>query len=115
MAFITITRALWASVLAGMAASLCCYGPVFFLVLELGGGAWALGLTTVRPYRPLFIGLTLLFLGLALSRLYLVPAYAVNWSRAKRCRLKRQWHWFWLVTVLLLGLLAAPWLAPQLR
>ena len=115
MVFITVTRSLWASVVAGMAASLCCYGPVLFLALGLGGGVWTLGLTTVRSYRPLLIGLTLLFLGFALSRLYLVPAYAVNWPRAERCRLKRQRRWFWLVTALLLGLLAAPWLAPQLR
>ncbi|MNG25130.1 hypothetical protein D3C84_1099410 [compost metagenome] len=46
MAFITVTRALCASVLAGMGASLCCYGPVLLLALSVGGVAWTITLVT---------------------------------------------------------------------
>ncbi|MCO6057250.1 mercuric transporter MerT family protein [Pseudomonas sp. MOB-449] len=105
-----MTRALFASVLTGMGASLCCYGPA--ILMALGGGAWALYLPTVSPYRPLLVGGTLLCLGFALNRLYLLPAYAANWSRAQQCALARQRRWFWWTATLVLGLLAAPWLAP---
>ena len=55
-----------------MGASVCCVGPLVLLMLGIGG-AWIGNLTAFEPYRPLFIGLTLLFLGLAVRRLYRVP------------------------------------------
>jgi hypothetical protein len=46
--------ALVGGVLAGIGASACCVGP--FLLLSLGiGGAWIGHLTTLEPYRPIFI------------------------------------------------------------
>ncbi|ENL6833783.1 mercury transporter MerT [Pseudomonas aeruginosa] len=113
MAFISVTRALFASVLAGMGASMCCFGPVALLALGLAGGAQTLSL--VSPYRPLLVGIAVLCLGFALSRVYLVPAYAVNWSPAAKCALKRQRRWFWWIALGVAILLASPWLAPLLR
>ncbi|MCY1293129.1 MerT mercuric transport protein [compost metagenome] len=116
MAFITVTRALCASVLAGMGASLCCYGPVLLLALSVGGVAWTITLvTSAGPYRPLLVGLTLLCLGFAYSRVYFVPAYAANWSRAQRRALSRQRRWFWWTASIVLGVVAAPWLALLFR
>jgi mercuric ion transport protein len=61
----------------------------------------------------LVIGLTLLFLGLAFRKLYLVPqACAPNTPCADPQTTKRQRLIFWSVAVLLLGLLAVPWFAP---
>jgi mercuric ion transport protein len=61
----------------------------------------------------LFIGLTLLFLGLAFRRLYLVPQVCAPGTPCADLRTReRQRLTFWIVAVLLLGLLAAPWLAP---
>ncbi len=111
MVFITGKNSLIASVLAAIGASACCVGPLVLLSLGIGG-AWVANLTALEPYRPIFIGLTLLFLGLAFYKLYLVPqACASGSSCAASHILKRQRFIFWLVAVLLLGLLAVPWLA----
>ncbi|MGH8353511.1 MAG: mercuric transporter MerT family protein [Pseudomonas sp.] len=112
MARLTGKGSLIAAALAASGASVCCVGP--FVLLALGiGGTWVSSLTAMAPYRPLSIGLTLLFLGLALRKLYLVPQVcAADTACAERRRLKRQRLGFWIVAVLLLGLLAVPSRAP---
>lgn len=101
-----------AGVLAAIGASVCCVGPLALLALGIGG-AWIANLTAFEPYRPLFIGLTLLFLGVAFRKLYSVPqACAPGTPCADPQIPKRQRLIFWLVALLLLGLLAVPWFAP---
>ena len=82
MAALSAKGSLWAGILAAIGASVCCVGPLVLLALGISG-AWIGNLTALEPYRPIFIGLTLLFLGLAFRRLYLVPPVAVvspgNW------------------------------------
>ncbi len=57
------------AIVSAIVASICCVGP--FVVLFLGiGGAWAAQLTALQPYRPIFIGLTFVFLGYAFYRVY---------------------------------------------
>lgn len=93
-------------------ASLCCVVPLVLLALGIGG-SWIGNLTAMEPYQPYFIALTLLFLGLAFRRLYLVPrSCAPGAACSDPGALGRQRLVFWIVTVLLLGLLAFPWLAP---
>jgi mercuric ion transport protein len=107
----TGSRALIASILAAIGASVCCVGPLVLLALGIGG-TWVGSLTAMEPYRPFFIGLTLLFLGLAFRRLYLVPQVCAPGTPCADPRTReRQRLTFWIVAVLLLGLLAAPWLA----
>jgi mercuric ion transport protein len=53
------------------------------------------------------------FLGQAFRKFYLVPQVCVPSTPCANPRTaKRQRIIFWVVTVLLLGLLAVPWLAP---
>ncbi len=112
MALITGKSSLLASAFAAIGASVCCVGPLILLTFGVGG-AWVANLTALEPYRPFFIGLTLLFLGLAFYKLYLVPqTCALGSSCAVSRTLKRQRFIFWLAAVLLLGLLAVPWFAP---
>ncbi len=55
----------------------------------------------------------MLFLGLAYRQLYVVPQLCIAGADcAHPPTLKRQRLTFWLVAVLLLGLLAVPWAAP---
>ena len=84
------------------------------MLLALGvGGTWIANLTALEPYRPLFVGLTLLFLGVAFHRLYLVPqACAPGTSCADPRMVNRRRLTFWIAAVPLLGLLAAPSFAP---
>ena len=84
------------------------------MLLALGvGGTWIANLTALEPYRPVFIGLTLLFLGLAFRRLYLVPQVCTPGSACADPRTaKRRRLIFWITAAPLLGLLAVPWFAP---
>lgn len=98
--------------MAAIGASLCCVAPLVLLALGISG-AWIGTLTALEPYRPAFVVLTLLFLGLAFRRLYLTPQIcAPGTTCADPSTVKRQRLTFWLVAMPLLGLLAVPWLAP---
>ncbi len=112
MAYLTGRGSLIAGVLAAIDASVCCVGPLVLLALGIGG-TWVGSLTAMEPYRPFFIGLTLLFLGLVFRGLYLVPQTCIPGTPCADPRTRqRQRLTFWIVAVLLLGLLAVPWLAP---
>jgi mercuric ion transport protein len=101
-----------AGVLAAIGASACCVGPLVLLMLGIGG-AWIANLTALEPLRPWFMGATLVFLGLAFRHLYLQPQVCEPGAAcAEPMVLKRQRLMFWIVSVVLLALLSAPWLAP---
>lgn len=98
--------------LAAIGASVCCVGPLVLLALGIGG-AWIANLTALEPMRPWFIAATLLFLGLAFRRLYMQPQVCEPGAVcADPAVLARQRSMFWFVTLVLLALLAVPWLAP---
>jgi len=108
----TGSRFLIAGMLAALGSSACCVGPLVLLVLGISG-SWIGSLTALEPYRPIFIGLTLLFLTWAFHRLYLARQVCTPGSACANPRtLKRQRVLFWIVTILSLGLIAIPWLAP---
>ena len=101
-----------AGILAAVGAPICCVGPLVLLALGVSG-AWIGTLTALEPYRPFFIGLALLFLAFAFHRLYLARRVCAPGSACANPRtLKRQRFAFWIVTVLVLGLIAVPWVAP---
>lgn len=112
MAQLTGKSSLIASALAAIGASVCCVGPLVLLALGIGG-TWIGNLTAMEPYRPILMGLTLLFLGLSFRQLYLVPQVCAPGTLcADPHTLKRQRLTFWIVAALLFGLLAVPWFAP---
>jgi len=101
-----------AGILAGIGASVCCVGPLVLLALGVSG-AWIGNLAALEPYRPIFIVLMLLFLGLAFRQLYRVPqACAPGTPCADPRTNSRQRAIFWVVAGSLLALLAVPWFAP---
>ncbi|NOY71265.1 MAG: mercury transporter MerT [Gammaproteobacteria bacterium] len=103
---------LFAGVIAGIAASACCIGPLVLLMLGISG-SWISNLTAMEPYRPIFIGITLLFLGMAFRKLYLVPQNcAVDTPCAKPANLRKQRILFWFITALVTAMVAFPWYAP---
>ena len=105
-------HALVGGILAGVAASLCCVAPLVLLGLGLGG-AWVANLSVFVPVRPLFLGLTLLFLYVAFRRLY--PS-GRSCEPASPCAdgatPRRQRLIFWLVAIAVSGLVSFPWYAP---
>ena len=98
MARLTEKSSLIASVLAAIGASVCCVGPLVLLALGIGG-SWVGSLTAMEPYRPFFIGMTLLFLGLAFRKLYLVPQVCTPGTPCADPRTRqRQRLTFWIVS-----------------
>lgn len=101
-----------AGILAAVGASICCLGPLVLFALGVSG-TWIGSLTALEPYRPFFIGLTLLFLAIAFQRLYFSRRVCPSGSVCGNPRrLKNQRFAFWIVAVLALGLISVPWLAP---
>ncbi len=104
--------ALFAGVIAGITASACCLGPLVLLMLGISG-SWISNLTAMEPYRSIFIGITLLFLGLAFRKLYLVPqSCTVDAPCAQPASLRKQRTIFWLVTAVVAAMVTFPWYAP---
>ncbi|MEO7208043.1 MAG: mercuric transporter MerT family protein [Steroidobacteraceae bacterium] len=107
----TATKQLWASALAAVIGSLCCVAPLVLLGLGISG-AWISQLTALEPYRPIFIGVMVLFIGLAFRQLYIVPARCAPGEACANPRLqRRQRQVFWIVVAGLAALIAFPWYA----
>lgn len=99
-------------VLAGIGASACCVGPLLLLSVGIGG-AWIAHLTALEPYRPVFILLTVLFLGLTFRKLYLVPepcGIAENCATDRTRKVQR--ILFWVLAPITFLLVASPWILP---
>ncbi|MDF1583788.1 MAG: mercuric transporter MerT family protein [Methyloprofundus sp.] len=111
----SIRNPIWiglAALLAAISASACCVAPLLFLSLGIGG-AWISSLASMQAVRPVFMLLTLLFIGLAYRQLYLVPdTCGMDKVCASPSVKRKQRLLFWLGSVLLLALLAFPWYAP---
>lgn len=100
------------SIIAGVAASTCCLGPLVLLALGISG-SWIGNLSALEPYRPVLIGITLVFLGLAFRKLYLLPqSCAVDAPCARPSNLRRQRIIFWIVSVFVLIIMSFPWYGP---
>ena len=110
----TSTKQLWGSALAAVIGSLCCVAPLVLLSLGISG-AWISQLTALEPYRPIFIAVMALFIGLAFRQLYVVPSRCAPGEACANPRLQlRQRQIFWLVVIGLAALIAFPWFAPFL-
>ena len=110
----TATKQLWAGALAAVVGSLCCVAPLVLITLGIGG-AWIGHLTALEPYRPIFIGVMVVFLGLAFHQLYIVPTRCTPGEACANPRLqRRQRQIFWVVVVGLTVLIAFPWYASLL-
>jgi len=103
-----------ASIVAGITASACCIGP--FVLLTLGvSGSWISHFSALEPLRPVFIGITAIFLGLTFRKLYLVPQSCdVNAPCANTRYLRKQRIIFWVVTLVVIAIITFPWYGPLL-
>lgn len=76
----SMTASTAGGLLAAFLASICCIGPVVFAALGVGVGATGFlagtagVLKVLLPYRPLLIGLTMVFLGVSFYVAYRKPA-----------------------------------------
>ena len=100
--------------IAAIIASACCLGPLVLVTIGVSG-AWISNLTQLEPYRPLFIGVALVCMGLAWRRIYRAPA-AAECEPGTVCALpqaNRAYRVvFWVVSALVLLALGFPYLTP---
>jgi mercuric ion transport protein len=98
---------------AGILGSLCCVGPLAAVLLGLGGGV-AGTLVAFEPYRPLFVAVALGALGYAGWKIHRRPAVACGADGVCAApAVTRTYNVvFWIVTVAVLLLLAAPYYLP---
>jgi mercuric ion transport protein len=97
-------------VLAGIGASACCVGPLLLVSLGIGG-AWIIHLTALEPFRPVFIMLTVVFLGLAFRKLYIGPQNCAQKDDCVADRTRQvQRIIFWVLAPVTLGIIASPWI-----
>lgn len=98
--------------LAGIATSLCCVGPLVLLSLGVGG-AWVSNLTALARYRPVFIVLACAALVIAYSMIY-QPASNQACAEGAVCatppanRLYK--IIFWCVVIVVMMAIASPYL-----
>jgi mercuric ion transport protein len=64
-----VKASLTGGVIAALAASACCLGPLVLVSIGLGG-AWISNLTLLEPFRPLFVGIAIIFIILAYRKIY---------------------------------------------
>ena len=103
----TATKQLCAGALAAIVGSLCCVAPLVLITLGISG-VWISQLTALEPYRPIFIGVTVVFLGLAFRQLYIVPARCSQGEACANPRLqRRQRQVLWTVIVGFTALIAS--------
>src|SRR5216117_4079912 len=97
-----------AGVLSALGATACCFGPLLLVTLGFGG-AWAARMQSLAPLQPVFAGLTLVFVGFAFHRLYVLPRRCAPGDVCEAPQvLRRQRVVFWAVV----GLIAAMALFP---
>lgn len=99
------------AVAAAVGASVCCLGPLLLLAFGVSG-AWLGSLTAMQPYRPYWMAATAVFLGLAFFGVYrrsrevaCAPGSACTPHAGRRNKII-----LWIVTALVLGLLALPYM-----
>lgn len=106
--------ALIGGVVAAIAASLCCIGPLVLVLLGVGG-AWVGNLAVLEPFRPWFLGAALVALFLAWKRIYRAPDAAAC-TPGSLCALPQTNRLykvlFWIVAALIALAFVFPYLAP---
>jgi mercuric ion transport protein len=101
--------------LGALAASSCCIVPLVLFALGVSG-AWIGNLTALAPYQPLFVALTLGFLGAGFFFVYRQPkSMCADASACARPASRRVVKTaLWSAAVLVAAAMAFPYYAPLL-
>jgi mercuric ion transport protein len=101
------------SVVGAILASTCCIAPLLLLMLGVSG-AWIGNLTALEPYKPIFAGVALVFIGLGFRQVYFrlradceAGSYCARPASALITKSA-----LWLSTVLVVLALTINWWAP---
>lgn len=99
-----------AGFLSALLSVACCVGPLLLVSLGLGG-AWASRMAALDPYRPWFVGLSLLFLGWGIVSVWQKRSGCSKTGISCRAPVKRTQRMLWGVVLVSLMVLSFPWFA----
>jgi mercuric ion transport protein len=101
--------------LGALAASSCCILPLVLFGLGISG-AWLGNLTVLAPYQPIFVAVTLGFLGYGYYLVYAKPkkSCAADAACARPLPGRSVRLALWAATLLIMAALAFPYVAPAL-
>lgn len=103
-----------AGLLAGLTASACCAGPLVLLMLGVSG-SWIGNLSALEPYRPFFILVAVVFLGLAYRKIFMAPkACSTDAVCATQDGKRSQQIIFWITAIVIVLSISFPWYGPVL-
>ena len=109
------TKSRWIAaggILGALAASTCCIVPLILFSLGISG-AWIGNLTALEPYKPIFIVVTLGFLGYGYWLVYRLPKACIDGDAcAKPLPNRLVKSALWVSTALILIALFWNWIAP---
>jgi mercuric ion transport protein len=101
-------------VLAAIAASICCLGPLVLVTVGISG-AWISNLGAFEPYRPIALGVAIVFMVLAYRKIYRASA-PEGCEPGTLCAMPQTNRvykiMFWAVSALVLLALIFPYFAP---
>ena len=104
--------ALYVGGLAAILASTCCLGPLVLLMLGVSG-AWIGNLTTLEPYRPLFVVAAVVALLFAYRQIFRPAAACTPGEVCAVPQVRTTYKaLFGLVAVLILVAVSFPFVAP---
>ena len=101
--------------LGAIAASSCCVVPLVLFSLGVSG-VWIGNLAALAPYQPIFVIITLGFLGYGYYLVYRKPkaAHAENQACARQSQRRTVKIALWVATVMVAAAMAFPYYAPLL-
>ena len=94
---------LMGGLIAALLSTVCCILPLVLLLLGIGG-SWIANLTALEPYKPIFIGITVIFLAIAYWQIFMKKQ---DCEEGKICAVpenKRKYKIiFWIATLIVLA------------
>jgi mercuric ion transport protein len=103
-----------ASVVASVGASVCCVVPLVFVMAGLGG-SWLSTLRVLEPYRPVFMVVAIGALAIGYWQIFKAPAACAPGDQCAAPTVQRSRKiGFWIVSVVVLALLASPYVIAYL-
>lgn len=101
-------------VIGAVLASSCCIAPLVLLTLGVSG-AWIGNLTALEPYKPAFLGVALVFIGLGIRQVYFKPKPACEdgsyCARPESAIVTKTA--LWVATLLVVFAASIDWWAPR--
>ena len=104
-------QALLAGGVATIVAVACCIGPLLLVLLGFGG-AWMSNLQVLEPYRPVTLGIAIVFLALAYRKIW-KPTEACEPGTLCAVPQARLMYkiLFWLLALLIVASIGFPYIA----